>query len=173
MWDLWAVMRHSLLDILSVEEFHVYISQSRAFGCHSCVYIPEKELPTLGQQTDTHETVRYPSNPQWYLAELISSRISMLAVIQSIWFWCLLYIPQDFTLLCIIIFLAVSTLAKGNSRNSSAWWELIRFKQHNWCFIQCITLLDTATIQTPDSPLRCIQPSHHKYHPAQTLKRCL
>jgi len=79
------------------------------------------------------------------------------------------HLPQDFPLLFVIIYLIFSTTPYHGSSESSAWYWRIGTKWNDKCFIQYTTHWDTATLQTPVSPLQHYQCSHWKYHPIRTF----
>jgi len=111
-----------------------------------------------------------PCNVQPYAAGFLMSTMCKLAVNYAIVTWSSLYIPQDFPLLFVIIFLSYCRKVNQDYRNTSAWWEWIRNEPIDRLFIQCSTRWHTATQQTPFSPPQSWQCNHRNYDSGCTFQ---
>jgi len=108
MSDPGNVMSQTSPAILSVEECPFYIYQTRDFSCRSPQSISVNKPTTLVKPTANRGANGIPCNLQLYAAGFILNRTCMLAVTHSILTCRYLYIPQDFPVLFIIIFLTIS-----------------------------------------------------------------
>ena len=152
-----SFLRQTSPDILSLEKFAIDIRQSCHIGCRTPCYTQWNTQTPSDRRTPHCGTVGNRCILQPHATGFIFSRKCKLAVTYSILTWSRLYIPQDFPLLFIIIFLCYSTPANHGYTNTSARWEQIRIKPIDGCFIPCVTQWNTATMQTTVSTLRRCQ----------------
>jgi len=92
-------------DVPSDEECPFYIIETGNFRCPSPQYIHENKQPTSDRLTVNWGTLGIPSNLQLYVAGSTLNGTCKSAVPSSILTSRYLYIPQDFPLLFVIIFL--------------------------------------------------------------------
>jgi len=155
-------LRQTSADIVSLKDFPVYIWQSGDFGCGTLLFIPVQKHKTSDWLTTNRGTVGNPCNIQTYAPGFLLSRTCVLAVGWSILTSSKQYIPQNYPLLFVIIFLSYCTPANHGYTKTSARWQRIQIEQIDRRFIQCVTCWHPATTQTPVSPLQCSQsPPQH------------
>jgi len=167
------ILRETSPDIHSVEKVPVHISLTRYFGYCSFLYIPDNKDTTFDRLPKNHLIILNPCYLQIYPTGLNLGRTCKLAVTHFILTWTWLYIPQDFPLLFIIIFLWYSTPADCGNTNASARWERIQIQWNDGCFLQCVTRWDTTTMYAPVCPPSCCQCSHHNYDRGRTFDNTL
>jgi len=147
-------VRQTSPDVLSCDEFPVYIWQSLDFGCHTPRVTPVSTQTSSDRLTANRGTVGNPCNLQPNAAGFILSRICKLAATESLLTWSRLCIPQDIPLHFVIIFLSYSTPATDGYPNHSARWERPQFKPIDGRFIPGATPRHTATTQRVVCPPR-------------------
>jgi len=108
MWDPGDVLRQTSPDVLFVKECPFYIYQRSDFSHSSPQYIHVNKQATSDWLTANRGTMGIPSNLVLYAAGFSLNRTCKLAVTESILSCRDLYIPQDFPLLFVIIFLTFS-----------------------------------------------------------------
>lgn len=157
-------------DIFWVEEFDFHILQLSNFGCYSPLFIVVNKQTTLNRLTANCITVGNPCNLQLDTVGFILTRTCKSAIVHSVLTRSLLYIPQNFPLVFIIIFISFSTWGNYRSTNTSAKCEHIRCKPINRYFVQCAFCWNVAPMQTPVSPPLYCQCSLWRYNPGQTCE---
>jgi len=106
-------LRQTSADVLSLQQCLIYSWRSCDFGCctRQCLAV---DTQTSSDRLIAHiRVVGNPCNLQLFAACVILCITNMLAATCSILTWVLLYIPQDFPLLFVIIFFSYSTPANG------------------------------------------------------------
>jgi len=118
-------MREPCADIPSGDEFMMFISQTRDFGCYSPWFILLTKHTISDQLGAICRIVSNPCNRQLCATGFILCRTRKLAVTHAILTWSWLYIPQDFPLLFIIVCLRTShfvSLSSSLHFHSSKTW---------------------------------------------------
>jgi len=169
MYNPWDFLRWTSPDILFREAYPIYIRQSWDFGGRKPLLILVNKQTTSDWLIANRGTVRNPCNLQSNAAWFNLREMCNLAVTYFILTCSEVYIPQDFPLLFVIIFLSYSTPAHHGYKNTSASWERHRTRWINRHFTRYVTLWHTAWMQTPVSPLQCRQCGHQKYVPGCTF----
>jgi len=162
-------LRQTSANILSLEEWPIYIWQQWDFGSCTVQLIPGNKH-TSDRLIANRGMLGNPCNLQSYAAGFMLSIMNKLAATYSILTWSSLYIPQDFQLHFVIIFFSYSTPSNHGYTTTSARWLKIRNKQIDGRFIQYVTHSHTARTQTPVSPLWRCQWSHQKNDPGCTFE---
>ena len=132
-------MRQTSPGILSVKECPFYIYQTSDFSHCSPQYIPVNNQTTSDRLTANCGPVGIPCNLWLCAAGFSLNRMCKLAVTDFILTCRYQYIPQNFPLLFVIIFLTFSTTASHGSTSTSARCDWIRIKPNDRRFIQCAT----------------------------------
>jgi hypothetical protein len=147
----------------------VYFTNMR-FGCRSPVFIPVNiQLSSYWLAADCG-TIGDHWNLPLFAVRFLLSRRCKLAVTDSIVTWRNLYIPQNFPLLLVVIFLSFSAEINHGTTNTSKRCGRNQIESSDSGFIQFATGSETATLQTPFSPPQPCQYSHGKYVPERTFK---
>jgi hypothetical protein len=163
MYDPWDFLRHTSPDVLSRKPYPVYIRQSCNSSHRNPQLILENKQTTSDRLIAYRWTFRNPSNRPSNATWLKLSETCNLAVTYFILTCSEVYIPQEFPLLFVIIFLSYSTPANHGYTNTSARWEQHWSRQMNGYYTQYITLRHTARTKTPVSSPQCCKSSHQKY----------
>jgi len=157
----------------SLEQCPIYIWQSWDFSCLTCQCIPGNKYTTSDRLIVTCETVGNPWNLQSCPAGFMLSIMYKLAATHSLLTWSSLYIPQDFPLLSIIIFLSYFTPANDGYTTTSARWLRIQSRLIDGRFIWYISPWHTARMQIWVTPPQCCKWSHRKCDRGCTWKNRL
>jgi len=163
-------LRQTSVDIHSLKEGPIHIKQSWDFSCRMPQFILGNRRTALDRLVAYRETVGPPCNLWSYAAGIILSITYKLAANYSILTWCSLYIPQDFPLHFVIIFLSYSTPPKhGFTQTAARWWRI-------WCEpidgrdIEYVNPCHTMRTHRQVSPPQGCQWSHQNYDPGCTFR---
>jgi len=173
MWDPWDFLRQKSPNVLSRDACPVYIRQLLDFsGCLPLWLLVNKER-TSDQLIANCRAVKNPCYLQSNAAWPRLSAMYNLAVTCFIFTWSEVYIPQEFPLLFVIIFLSYSTQVKHDYTYTSARCERHLTRQITGYYSQYVTLRHTARMETPVSSPQWCQCGHQKYNWGCTFKNHL
>jgi len=148
--------RQSSPDFRSVEEDPFYTLWTWDISCRTpqCITVVKHRI--LDQLTENCRMVRNPCNMMLYAVALHLNRMCELAVTHSILTSSQLYIPQDFRLPLVIIFLKSFATVNQGSTHTSAWCEWIWIEPNDRRIIKQATCWDTLAMHIQLSLLeRC------------------
>jgi hypothetical protein len=147
-------------DVRCLEESPVNYWLSRDVCCRKHLFMPVNTQTTSDQLATNREMTWNPCNLHPYAAGFIMSRVRVLAVTYSILTSSWQFIPRNFSLAFVLIFLSDCKCANCGYRNTSPCWKRIRNQLIYQHFIKWGTHWHTATMQTPFSPPQRCQHSH-------------